>query len=201
MQRRSFVEAFEPAGVLPPGLTVDVGRTPPFKGVGNPDGASVERVPGAVARVRNTAMEVSPREGEEIAGFDYHPERRGVDDGLKESGHDIGRVDLCFPELNNVEVLAGVWHSHVEQFGENLGLAFQIVDDLLDCQGDWIKMGKMTGKDDQQGKLTFPNLIGIEPSQARADELVNAAIAAIDCFESRAEPLKSLARYVLERNR
>ncbi len=89
----------------------------------------------------------------------------------------------------------------LEQYGDNLGLAFQIVDDLLDCQGNWIKMGKMTNRDAQQGKLTYPNLIGVENSQDRASELVDAAIGAIDCFGSRSEPLKSLARYVLERNR
>ncbi len=101
-------------------------------------------------------------------------------------------------------LVAGATPAQVEalaRYGENLGLAFQIVDDLLDCQGDWIKMGKLTGKDEQHGKLTYPHLIGVPESRARADDLIAAAIAAIDGFGLRGEPLKSLARYVLERNR
>lgn len=100
-------------------------------------------------------------------------------------------------------LVAGATPPHMDalrQYGENLGLAFQIVDDLLDCQGDWTKMGKMTGKDDVQGKLTYPHLLGVEVSQQRARELVTAAISAIDCFGPAGEPLKSLAHFVLERN-
>ncbi len=88
----------------------------------------------------------------------------------------------------------------LQQFGTHLGLAFQIVDDLLDCRGDSAKMGKTTGKDTGRGKLTYPNLIGIEPSETRAKELIQSAIEAIDCLGSRANSLKSLARFVLERN-
>ncbi len=89
----------------------------------------------------------------------------------------------------------------LEAYGEHLGLAFQIVDDLLDCRGDWITMGKQTGKDDGRGRLTWPGLLGIEGAESRARELIGAAIDAIACLGSRAEPLKSLAGYVLERNR
>jgi geranylgeranyl diphosphate synthase type II len=89
----------------------------------------------------------------------------------------------------------------LEEYGRHLGLAFQIVDDLLDCRGDWTKMGKMAGKDDGRGKTTWPALLGIEGAEARAAELIENATAALECFGSRGEPLKSLARYVLERNR
>jgi geranylgeranyl diphosphate synthase type II len=88
----------------------------------------------------------------------------------------------------------------LREFGTHLGLAFQIVDDLLDCRGDWTKMGKLAGKDHDRGKLTYPGLLGVEPSQQRAEQLIQAAIDAIACLGTRAESLKSLARYVLERN-
>ena len=87
----------------------------------------------------------------------------------------------------------------LETFGKNLGLAFQIVDDLLDCRGDWTKMGKMTNKDDGKGKLTYPNLLGIDESEVRARELVEDAIEALHEFGSEADPLRDLAKYVLER--
>jgi geranylgeranyl diphosphate synthase type II len=89
----------------------------------------------------------------------------------------------------------------LESFGQNLGLAFQIVDDLLDCRGDWTKMGKLTNKDDGRGKLTYPNLLGVEASESRASQLVDQAIAALVDFGPPAEPLRSLAKFVLERTR
>ncbi len=88
----------------------------------------------------------------------------------------------------------------LESYGQNLGLAFQIVDDLLDCRGDWTKMGKMTNKDRQLGKLTYPDLLGVEESQARATTLIGFAISAIDNFDELADPLRNLAKFVMERN-
>lgn len=101
-------------------------------------------------------------------------------------------------------IVAGADSGRLEalaRFGKNLGLAFQIVDDLLDCRGDWTKMGKMTNKDDGRGKLTYPNLLGVEESEARASELVDQAIGALKAFGPKADPLRDLAKYVLERTR
>ena len=101
-------------------------------------------------------------------------------------------------------IVAGAAESQLQAlgvFGKNLGLAFQIVDDLLDCRGDWTKMGKMTNKDDGRGKLTYPNLIGVEESETRATELVDQAIDALQAFGPSADPLRELAKYVLERTR
>ena len=88
----------------------------------------------------------------------------------------------------------------LDEYGKNLGLAFQIVDDLLDVKGDATKLGKKTGKDAGRGKLTFPGLLGVEESQRRAESLVTAARAALRPFGSHAASLESLAQYVLERN-
>ena len=85
------------------------------------------------------------------------------------------------------------------EYGRRLGLAFQITDDLLDVSGVEAAVGKRLGKDANLGKLTYPGLLGIESSRAEAEKLVCDACGAIAVFEDRAEPLRSLARYVLER--
>lgn len=86
-------------------------------------------------------------------------------------------------------------------YAENLGLAFQIVDDLLDYHGEEQSMGKRVGKDQQRGKLTFPGLLGVEESRRQGGELIQNAIDAIRVFGDKASRLESLALFVLERNR
>lgn len=86
-------------------------------------------------------------------------------------------------------------------YGRRLGLAFQITDDLLDVQSSEATTGKRVGKDAQRGKLTFPGLLGVDPSAQRAQELISEACEALEPFGSRADGLRTLARYVLERNR
>jgi len=86
-------------------------------------------------------------------------------------------------------------------FGERLGLAFQIVDDLLDTSGDEASLGKRAGKDSDHGKLTFPAVLGVEPSRQRAEELIGQALDSLAPLGARAAALKALARYVLERDR
>ena len=90
-------------------------------------------------------------------------------------------------------------------YGRHVGLAFQIIDDLLDECSDEETMGKAVDKDAAQGKLTFPSLLGIDESRARASRLIDDAIGAIHAVDSfcpeGAGPLIGLARYVIERNR
>ncbi len=84
-------------------------------------------------------------------------------------------------------------------YGKHLGLAFQIVDDLLDLRGSQAKMGKRIGKDADQGKLTYPAVLGEEQSEVRAHEMAAAAIAALEPFGELARPLATLARFVVDR--
>ena len=86
-------------------------------------------------------------------------------------------------------------------FGKKLGLAFQIVDDLLDVKGEAASLGKSVGKDRQQAKLTFPALLGLAESQRRAEALIQEAQHELSIFGAQAGCLQSLAHYVLERNR
>jgi geranylgeranyl diphosphate synthase type II len=85
-------------------------------------------------------------------------------------------------------------------YGEKLGLAFQIVDDLLDLNGDSTTLGKNPGQDTTHGKLTFPALLGEQDSRQRAEELIRQAVNSLSGFGDTAEPLRSLAWYVLDRN-
>jgi geranylgeranyl diphosphate synthase type II len=86
------------------------------------------------------------------------------------------------------------------KYGQCLGLAFQITDDLLDVRGETEAMGKRVGKDSDHGKLTFPGILGIEESTRRAEALVAEACQALTELEPNAQGLHALAHYVLHRN-
>lgn len=89
----------------------------------------------------------------------------------------------------------------LDAFGRQVGLAFQITDDLLDVRGAEADVGKRVGKDAAMGKLTFPALLGLDASEALAAQCVAEACEAIAPMGDAAEGLAALARYVLERNR
>jgi geranylgeranyl diphosphate synthase, type II len=91
--------------------------------------------------------------------------------------------------------------SVLDQYGRNVGLAFQIIDDLLDVNCSEQSLGKRVGKDARQGKLTFPGVLGIDQSARYAGELIDKACEALEPLGSRAAGLDALARYVLKRNR
>ncbi len=84
-------------------------------------------------------------------------------------------------------------------YGQALGLAFQIVDDILDVAGDAQAMGKHTGMDAQRGKMTWPAVYGLAAARAQAAQCVEDAIAALKPFGERADFLASLARQSLTR--
>lgn len=85
------------------------------------------------------------------------------------------------------------------RYGEALGLAFQIADDVLDVEGDANTVGKAVGKDADAGKATFVSLLGLEPAKNRARELVDEAVAALSPYGEKAETLREAARFVIAR--
>ena len=89
----------------------------------------------------------------------------------------------------------------LDQYGRAVGLAFQIVDDLLDVQGDEQKLGKRVGKDHGLGKWTYPGLLGLEGSRDRARELADEAVAALEPLGEGGATLRALALDLLERDR
>lgn len=91
--------------------------------------------------------------------------------------------------------------SALRSYGEQVGLAFQIIDDLLDLESSIEELGKAVGKDVEAHKLTFPALFGVETSRIMAQDAVEAAQKALQDFDTKAEPLRLLARYIVERKK
>ena len=89
----------------------------------------------------------------------------------------------------------------LREFGRNIGLAFQIVDDVLDVTQTSEQLGKTAGKDKAEEKATYPALFGIDASVKKADELVEKASAALDSFGERAATLRELAQFLVQRKK
>ena len=85
------------------------------------------------------------------------------------------------------------------RYGENLGLAFQVADDILNVEGKAALMGKKTGSDLSKGKATYPSVLGVEESKKRARELVRLAVDALKPLGPEADPLREIARFVAAR--
>ncbi len=99
-------------------------------------------------------------------------------------------------------ILAGANDDKIQSlnvYGSHLGIAFQIADDILNVEGDSRLMGKQTGSDVASGKVTYPTLLGLENAKTKLVEHVESAVAAIETFDSRALPLRVIARYIMER--
>jgi geranylgeranyl diphosphate synthase type II len=86
-------------------------------------------------------------------------------------------------------------------YARNIGLAFQVTDDILNVEGNPELMGKSIGTDQQHGKCTYPSLLGLEASKKFAQQLVGNALQALENFDKKAEPLRALATYIIERKR
>ncbi len=86
-------------------------------------------------------------------------------------------------------------------YAENIGLAFQVADDILNVEGDPARMGKAVGTDDSRQKSTYPSLLGMEKSKEFARELVKNALRSLDIFDNKSEPLRVIATYIIERRR
>ena len=85
------------------------------------------------------------------------------------------------------------------RYGEAIGLAFQIADDILDVEGNKEDTGKNVGGDVKKEKVTYPSILGIEESKKRARELTDIALASVEGFGKKAEPLKEIAKYIVAR--
>lgn len=84
-------------------------------------------------------------------------------------------------------------------YAGHIGIAFQIADDILNVEGNSQVMGKETGSDIVRGKSTYPSMLGIDAAKARLAGHVESAVAALESFDSRALPLRVLARFIMER--
>ncbi|MHA7818226.1 MAG: polyprenyl synthetase family protein [Erythrobacter sp.] len=90
---------------------------------------------------------------------------------------------------------------HLRAYSRDIGLAFQIADDLLDVEGDQEKAGKALRKDDEQGKQTLVTLMGVDKAREQARALVDQAVSHLGSHGSEADTLRALARFIVERDR
>jgi len=90
---------------------------------------------------------------------------------------------------------------HLLKYGLKLGLGFQIADDILDVSASSKQLGKTSGKDARQGKVTYPAVVGMAESRRRAEKLCEEAVESLDIFGARADILRQLAVALLERTR
>jgi geranylgeranyl diphosphate synthase type II len=86
-------------------------------------------------------------------------------------------------------------------YAKNIGLAFQVIDDILNVEGDPAVMGKDVGTDQVREKSTYPSILGIEKSKEFAKNLVNNALQALDYFDNKSDPLRAIAHYIIERKK
>ncbi len=101
-------------------------------------------------------------------------------------------------------ILGGGTVSQIEQlkkYTRHIGLAFQVTDDILNVEGDPKLMGKAVGTDSDRHKNTYPALLGLDESKTLARELIEQALQALESFDYRAEPLRAIAHYIINRNR
>jgi len=89
--------------------------------------------------------------------------------------------------------------AELTRYGERIGLAFQVADDLLDVEGTVQDLGKRPGADHEHGKSTYPALLGLEGAHAEADRLLGEALAALEVLGARGDALAGIARYIVER--
>jgi farnesyl diphosphate synthase len=88
---------------------------------------------------------------------------------------------------------------HLDRYAKCVGLAFQVVDDILDCESNTEKLGKTAGKDQDANKPTYVSLMGLAPAKKFADELLADSISALAGFDERANRLRQLAEFIVRR--
>jgi len=119
-----------------------------------------------------------------------------------ESMHRLKTGALIEASLCSGAAIGGGNHDQIEaleQYAKNIGLAFQVADDILNVEGDPELMGKAVGTDQLRDKSTYPSVLGLEESKKFAQDLVSKALHAIKLFDKRSDPLRAIATYVIER--
>jgi geranylgeranyl diphosphate synthase type II len=167
---------------------------------------SVERIPpGALLRAVHMIAEAAGHRGM-VGGqvVDIQSEGRDVDFVLVEFIHRHKTGALIAVSISSGAVLGGGSEKDIEAmalYGQKIGLAFQIADDILDIEGDSREMGKEVGGDAQKKKMTYPSVIGLQKSKAIQKEMMEQAIESLKPYGREADPLRAIARYIIERKK
>ena len=101
-------------------------------------------------------------------------------------------------------ILGNGTRKHIKQlriYAKNIGLAFQITDDILNVEGNPAVMGKAIGTDKNRKKSTYPLILGLKESKQLTANIVNNALKAIEIFDNKADPLRAVARYIIKRKK
>ena len=136
--------------------------------------------------------------------LDILSEGQAVDGAHLELVHRHKTGALIRASLRAGALLAGASPAELEAitaYGEAVGLAFQIADDILNVEGEAAMTGKAVGSDAAKGKATYPSVHGLKEAKARAAALVAEALKALEPLDARADPLRGIARFIVERRR
>jgi geranylgeranyl diphosphate synthase type II len=118
--------------------------------------------------------------------------------------HSLKTGALIEASICSGAILANATSEQIEKlriYAENIGLAFQVTDDILNVEGDPAVMGKSVGTDANRKKSTYPSLLGSDKSKAFAADLIRNALQALDHFDNKSDPLRAIATYILLRKK
>jgi geranylgeranyl diphosphate synthase type II len=135
---------------------------------------------------------------------DIQSEGKPVDPSLVNYIHSHKTGALIHASVTSGAILAEGTEEQVNaisSYGEKIGLAFQIADDILDVEGDSKTMGKGVGGDARKKKITFPAAVGLQKAKEIQGRLVEEAVGVLKTFDEKADPLRSLALYIIERRK
>ena len=161
--------------------------------------------PGALLTVIGLIAEAAGYEGM-VGGqvVDIQSEGKAVDSSTLQFIHTRKTAALIAASVVSGAILVGGEESQLKaltSYGQNIGLAFQVSDDILDIEGDSQALGKNVGSDERQAKTTYPAVLGLNRSKEIQRDLVEQAIDFLDPFDHRSDPLREIARYIIVRKR
>ncbi|MDQ6734275.1 MAG: polyprenyl synthetase family protein [Nitrospirota bacterium] len=134
--------------------------------------------------------------------LDIQAEHKDIDLAALQTihAHKTGMLIRAAVRMGAIASSAGVDQlQYLTGFAEDIGLAFQIADDVLNVTGTREQLGKNAMTDAQRGKKTYPSFYGVDGARTLADQCVQRAIGRLDTFDGKAEPLRALATYITER--
>jgi geranylgeranyl diphosphate synthase type II len=179
--------------------------TEAFRLMSSPAGPDPSPDPRALLRVIRLVGEAAGYDGM-VGGqvVDIRSEGKQVEPATLEFIHTHKTGALIAASVTAGAILGGGRDDEVEAialYGRHIGLAFQVADDILDVEGDSAKLGKGVGGDARKKKVTYPSVLGLGASKEQQKSMVGKALDALRHFDEKAEPLRAIAQYIIERKK